>query len=343
MLVVIDTNIFVRESHLLRKKAGPPLIHFLRGAGGHLFVPEILEQEYEEQTVAAVLEEIKGVHTAFSKIETLVGVRDDYRVPTEGAIIEATRGRLKEMNLLILRMPLTDDILLAASRRSIGKKLPTSKSDHGLKDCLIWECVLRLPSGSDVRLISHDKAFFADGKLHPQLAEEARQHGQIVRATHSLEEVLDELQGAGAPVFDANHLVAKLHEALQPAYAKALSQWSLTSLGGGDWETVFEPYATEHASRLYITFEQTVQGTGATVRENTYPEVKVRFGGSFNWDVDAEVLRDLQLETEAILAPDRAVLDERRTAFMSGHAVLFGRRQVRHSERRKLLEKISRG
>src|SRR6185369_10604342 len=87
MFVVIDTNIFVRESHLLRKKAGPPLIHFLRGARGHLFVPEILEQEYEEQTVSAVLEEIKDIHTAFSKIQTLVGARDDYRVPSERAIV----------------------------------------------------------------------------------------------------------------------------------------------------------------------------------------------------------------------------------------------------------------
>ena len=133
-----------------------------------------------------------------------------------------------------------------------------------------------------------------------------------------------------------------MHEALQPAYAKALSQWSLASLGGSDWETVLEPYATEHASRLYVTFEQTIEGTGATVREQKYPEVRVRFGGSFNWDVDAQVLLDFQLETEAILSSDRAMLDERRTAFMSGHAVLFGRRQVRHSERRKLMEKRAR-
>lgn len=339
MFVVIDTNIFVRESHLLRKKAGPPLIHFLRGAGGRLFVPEILELEYEEQTVAAVSDEIEDVHAAFSKIQTLVGVRDDYLVPTNDAIVAATKDRLREMDALILRMPMSDEIVLAASRRSIKKKPPTSKTDHGLKDCLIWESVLRLPSGSDVRLVSHDKAFFADGRLHPQLVAEADQNGLNVRASNSLEGVLDELQGAGVPVFDANVLFEKLHEALQPAYAKAISQWSLTTLGGGDAETVFEPYATEHASRLYVTFEQTVDGTGANVNEKPYPEVKVRLGGSFNWNVEGQVIQNFQLEKEAILSPDRAVLDERKNYYVSANAVLFGRRQVRHSERRRLLER----
>jgi hypothetical protein len=336
MIVVVDTNVFVRESHLFRKKAGPPLIHFLRGAGGKILVPEILEREYEEQALAAVLEEVKGVHAAFGKIQTLVGARDDYRVPTAEMVIAATKARLQEMGALILRVALSDEIIVAGCRRSIGKKPPTSKTDHGLKDCLIWESVMRLPPPAEVRLVSHDKAFFADGKLHPELAEEAQQKGLNVRAMNSLEEVLDELQGV--PVFDADLVLEKLHEGLQPAYAKALAHWSLTSLGGGAWETLFEPYATEHASRLYITFEQTIDGAGATVNATAYPNVKLRLGGSFDWDVDAHVMRNLQVDTEAVLTSDRAMLDERKSYFMSAHGVLFGRRQVRFTERRKLLQ-----
>lgn len=339
MFVVVDTNIFVRETHLLRKKAGPPLIHFLRGAGGRIFVPEILEREYEEQTSAAVSDEVREVQAAFSKIQTLVGARDDYQVPTEEVILAATKERLNEMSALIHRMALSDEIILAGSRRSIEKKPPTSKSDHGLKDCLIWESVLRLPSGSDVRLITHDKAFFVADQLHPRLSEEASRNGLSARASNSLEGVLDELQGAGTPVFDPNTLVERLHEALQPAYSRALAQWSLESLGGGTAETVFEPYATAHAARLYITFEQTLEGTNAMVKDTAYPEVKIQLGGSFNWDVDAETLQNFQIEREAILSPVRAVLDERKSFFLSANAMLFGRRQIRHSERRKLLTK----
>jgi len=45
IIVVPDTNVFVRETHLLRKKGGPALVRLLRATNGRLLIPEILHGE----------------------------------------------------------------------------------------------------------------------------------------------------------------------------------------------------------------------------------------------------------------------------------------------------------
>jgi hypothetical protein len=336
MIVIIDTNIFVRETHLLRKKAGPPFIHFLRAAKGKLFIPEILALEYREQAQLAAAEEVRTIDSAFGRIQSLVGYRDDYQVPSSDEVRESVEKRLKELEQVVLAMPLIDDVLLSASRRSIAKQPPTSKSDHGLKDCIIWESLLRLELGSDIRLVTRDaKAFLSGDGLSVHLLEEAASRKLNVRAYDTLEGVLKELQLAGAPVLHFDLVFDLLHGALQPVYQKALAQWSLSSLGG-DFETVFEPYSTEAASRLYVTFVQTIQAGDALAGDVKYTQTKVRFRGSFNFLVDENRLTDLQVEGEALLATGGAIIVEDRTAFASANITL-GRRDIRYTFRKPLM------
>jgi hypothetical protein len=143
-----------------------------------------LRLEYVEQTIAAVLEARESIDDGFSRVQTPVGHRDDYQVPND------------------------DELLVAAGRRVISKKLPTTKSDHGYKDCVIWECILRLERGTEVRFISRDKAFFTQGARSPELASEADAPGIHVVASMDLEPVLRELQSQGSPGF-ARELVAR--------------------------------------------------------------------------------------------------------------------------------------
>ena len=64
-------------------------------------------------------------------------------------------------------------------------RAPSSKSDHGYKDCLIWESILSVAVGGDVRILTRDKAFY-DGeksnKLAPSIVAEAEALDIVLKA-----------------------------------------------------------------------------------------------------------------------------------------------------------------
>jgi hypothetical protein len=202
MIVVCDTNVFVRETHLLRKKGGPQLVRLLRAVGGQLFVPEILKREYIEQTRLAASEERNRANAAMANFQTLVGSQRGYALLGDDAVDQRTLERLGAFEGLVLSAPMTAEILTAAGERSIQKKRPTSKTDHGYKDCIIWESVLRLPAGSEVLFISRDsKAFFDGTEFASDLRDEASACGITIAGYRELDQIIRELQ-ASTPTLD---------------------------------------------------------------------------------------------------------------------------------------------
>ena len=193
MIVVVDTNVFVRETHLLRKKGGLELVQLLHATNGSILIPEILQREYVEQSVKSVDEERGRVSKAFSTLETLLGVPFDHSIPDGKAVRLGTEQRLRALETLTLSDPLTTELKAAAGTRSLENRPPTSKTDHGYKDCLIWESVLRLPPGSQVWLISKDKGFFNGDAIYPELIEEARERDITVVGTKNINVVVGEL------------------------------------------------------------------------------------------------------------------------------------------------------
>ena len=169
MFVVCDTNVFVRETHLLRKKGGPQLIRLLGAVKGHLVVPDVLRQEYIEQTRAAAAKERTRIRAPLSVLQTLTGASSAPTLLDDAGVDRRTLTWLESLKPLMHAVPQTDDLLAAAGKRSLSKKRPVSKTDHGFKDCLIWESVLRLPPGAEVRLISKDlMRFSSDRRLTSQ-------------------------------------------------------------------------------------------------------------------------------------------------------------------------------
>ncbi|MCY1426844.1 hypothetical protein D9M71_426730 [compost metagenome] len=90
---------------------------------------------------------------------------------------------LEELEDVIHIIPTTPELKVAAADRTIKGVRPTSKTDHGYKDCLIWESLLTLPEGSEVMLLSRDEAaFFDNGVLAPNLEKEAKEKGLLLTA-----------------------------------------------------------------------------------------------------------------------------------------------------------------
>ncbi|OGA54974.1 MAG: hypothetical protein A3F74_17515 [Betaproteobacteria bacterium RIFCSPLOWO2_12_FULL_62_58] len=207
IIVVCDTNVFVRETHLLRKKGGPALVRLLRAINGRLLIPEILQTEYIEQTLEAAEEQRVKVVPALSVLETLIGFRSQ-PLPANDLIEQGAVDRLRTLGDITQISPLSPEILEAAGRRSVAKQRPTSKTDHGYKDCLIWESVLRLQAGSEVRFVSHDKAFFSGHQLAQDLVDEAQARGIQIVGYRGIENLVRDLQEAN-PILDLAALEAQ--------------------------------------------------------------------------------------------------------------------------------------
>lgn len=200
-VVVLDTNVFARETHLLSKKGGPALVQLLRATNGRLLIPEILHRECIEQSVKMANEGRRDVDVALSTLHTLLGRRLDNPFPGSEAVRSGAAARLRALEALTIADQLTPELHVAAGNRTIADRRPATKSDHGYKDCLIWESVLRLPLGSQVRLISKDKAFFEGDAFHPELIGEAHERGITVVGYKDIERAVEELRKAN-PALD---------------------------------------------------------------------------------------------------------------------------------------------
>ncbi|WP_077047096.1 PIN domain-containing protein [Pseudomonas sp. KK4] len=178
LYVLCDTNAAVRDAHLFRKKGGPQLIAMLRAKKAKLVVPEVLRMEYINQFVQAGDEALKSATKDLDKLKTFCGYDFSKFLPKPQFGEAQALEILAQLEDVIHIIPTTPELKVAAADRSINGVRPTSKTDHGYKDCLIWEGLLTLPEGSEVILLSRDEAAFFDGeKLASNLGKEAEEKG----------------------------------------------------------------------------------------------------------------------------------------------------------------------
>jgi hypothetical protein len=167
-----------------------------------------LKTEYLEQTRIAAGEERNKASAAIGNFRTLVGSADGFPLLGDDAVDQRTLQRLLALEAVVLSVPMSTDVLAAAGQRSLQKKRPTSKSDHGYKDCLIWESVLGLPAGSRVYLVSRDgRAFFDGDRFAQELIDEAGARGLTITGYKELNRALQEIQ-ADTPALDLSAVEA---------------------------------------------------------------------------------------------------------------------------------------
>ncbi|WP_428382512.1 PIN domain-containing protein [Nevskia ramosa] len=183
LYILCDTNAAARDAHLFRKKGGPLLIAMLRAKNAKLLVPDVLRMEYITQFVQAGDEALQKAIKELDKLKTFCGYDISGLLPKPQFGDAQALEILAQLEDVTHAIPTTAALKVAAADRSINGIRPTSKSDHGYKDCLIWECVLTLPPGSEVMLLSRDEAaFFENGKLAPNLEAEAKEKGLLLTA-----------------------------------------------------------------------------------------------------------------------------------------------------------------
>lgn len=186
LYVLCDTNAAARDAHLFRKKGGPLLVAMLRAKRAKLLVPEVLRMEYITQFIQAGNAALQKATAELDKLKTFCGYDISGLLPKPRFGEAQALEILAELEDVIHAIPTTPELKVAAADRSINGVRPTSKSDHGYKDCLIWESLLTLPEGSEVLLLSRDAAaFFDNGVLAPNLEREAKEKGLLLTAYSS--------------------------------------------------------------------------------------------------------------------------------------------------------------
>jgi hypothetical protein len=183
LFVLCDTNAAVRDAHLFRKKGGPLLVEILRAKKGKLVVPEVLRMEYISQFIEAGFAALQKATTELDRLKTFCGYDISALLPKRRFAETQALEILAQLEDVIHIIPSSPDLKVAAADRAINGIRPTSKTDHGYKDCLIWESLLTLPRGAEVLFISRDAtAFFDGGGLAPNLAKDVEEKGLILTA-----------------------------------------------------------------------------------------------------------------------------------------------------------------
>lgn len=183
LYVLCDTNAAVRDAHLFRKKGGPLLVAMLRAKKAKLLVPDVLRMEYINQFILAGEDARDKAMKELDKLKTFCGYDMSGFLPRPQFGEAQALEILAQLHDVIHIIPTTPELKVAAADRSINGVRPTSKTDHGYKDCLIWESLLTLPVGSEVLLLSRDEAaFFEKGVLAPNLEKEAKEKGLLLTA-----------------------------------------------------------------------------------------------------------------------------------------------------------------
>ena len=183
LYVLCDTNAAVRDAHLFQKKGGPLLVAMLRAKKAKLVVPDVLRMEYIAQFIQAGEDALQKATKELDKLKTFCGYDMGGFLPRSQFGEAQALEILANLEDVIHIIPTSPELKVAAADRSINGILPTSKTDHGYKDCLIWESLLTLPEGAEVLLLSRDEAaFFDNGGLASNLAQEAKDKGLLLTA-----------------------------------------------------------------------------------------------------------------------------------------------------------------
>ncbi len=153
----------------------------LRALRAQIALPEVSRAEYLSNYSKVASSAHDSAEAVLSKLETLSGQRVTAALPQ--AKFWESRGPqiLDDLKDITFEIVTSADLKAAALDRAVEGRKPAMKANQDIKDCLIWECLLSLPAGSELIFASRDmRAFYRDRKFDEALLKEAADRDLLV-------------------------------------------------------------------------------------------------------------------------------------------------------------------
>jgi len=169
-----DTNLAVYDTHLFAKQGGLQVVRLIRELRGQIALPGISRSEYLSNFASVSAKAHKDAEKALSVLQTLSGRRLMDALPHDKFWESRGLQVLEGLKDIACELVATEALKAAAMDRALEGRKPARGPNQDFKDCLIWECILSLPQGSEIIFASRDsKAFYREGKFDESLLKEA--------------------------------------------------------------------------------------------------------------------------------------------------------------------------
>jgi predicted nucleic acid-binding protein len=319
--VVLDTNVWVYRTWLLRTALGAALTHSLVRSKGTLGVPEVVEMELVKHTVRAGKESVDAIMAGVSRLSRLTGSVGDYShlLQTEDSLEAAARQRLEALDHLIVRVPFTLEHARSALKRVMDGTPPNGIDNQQYKDSAIWEAVLELSRDRAVHFVTGDRGFFAERNLKRGLARNLKQEADAVgggiTAHPDLRSYLEAFK-EDVPPLDPGELAAAAGRALTEDLRRiaADQEFELADLTNYNVST----FVTERAKVLAMSFELTYEASVVLPEGGPPVPASLVVTGECSFDILQKFVFDARLDHVRLLDPEGDQIFGKGVSFIYG-------------------------
>jgi predicted nucleic acid-binding protein len=91
--VLLDTNIWVYSTKMLRSPLGSALLYLIRKNQIKIILPEVVEMEIRKHILKHGIDNVEKIEKGYSVIEKLIGERDNFDLPNKEDFINAADER----------------------------------------------------------------------------------------------------------------------------------------------------------------------------------------------------------------------------------------------------------
>lgn len=304
IIVIVDTNVLVYKTKLLKTPVSAALLYALKSQQGKLGFPEVLELELEKHFAKCVSKAISQVKNGYSELEIFMGVRDDYKLPTSNEINNRVKDRLLELEAFIIRMPFSLSNAKNALKRVIYEIPPNGEKNQQFKDSVIWENMLEYSEENDIRLITNDTGFFEGGKPDNGLATELKKEieNKTISIYFDIQDFLDDVKHSIEEI-DKDIIADNLYIALEPEFTKFFKEKNI-EIGHMEKYSI-KTYLTESPSKMAVDYTLVVNILQKYEQESPeFHEVEAHIKGEAALDLDNMKIEKPQLSCIEIFDHD---------------------------------------
>lgn len=209
--VVLDTNIW-RSERLLNSPKARALVYMLLRRDGVLALPEVVENELPAVICRVGMEANRKAVQASREVRDLLDDAPAANEYSESDFLQAVGEKLRSLEAVLKRIPLTIDTARAALGKVYAKQPPNQKEEQ-FRDSVIWQTAVGLAREYEVHFVTNDNAFFEQangrGALAQQLSDDCERECIQVRVHRDVATCLKSLK-VGAPKFDEDAITSTL-------------------------------------------------------------------------------------------------------------------------------------